>query len=227
MTIELETYVNGRLIVPAGYFGETDNKDLVTVIEDFIAPDDLVLIHEYAKTADTDFDAGSKGNLKDRVHTFEKFKNSSPTLFNLFKQDYFLQIKSLLEEKYGLELTEAFKCTELHKPLSDSLEDKVEHMRISSTCGCNSEINPYIVTWPQGTSQNEHTDGNEFTAIIYLNSDYVGGELDFPELQLEIKPTAGSLVIWPGYLTHGVSPIVSGTRYTMPVFLKAISILPE
>jgi hypothetical protein len=227
MTTELETYANGRLLVPNGHFGDSDDATLITVIEDFIDAEDLELVYEYAKTANMDYEGGLKGKMKDRVHTFEKFQTDSPTLFQLFKENYFLEIKNILEEKYGLELTDAFKCTELHKPLSESQEDKLAYMKISSTCGCKSEINPYIVAWTEGTDQQEHKDGSDFTAIIYLNDDYQGGELNFPESELNINPPAGSLIVWPGYLTHGVSPVVSGTRYTMPIFLKAISVLSE
>lgn len=48
---------------------------------------------------------------------------------------------------------------------------------------------------------------------IFLNDDYEGGELTFPELNIELKPKAGSLVLFPGYYTlHGVNEVKSGTR---------------
>lgn len=226
MTIELQNHVNGRLIVPFGHFGESDDQTLVTVIEDFLSVEDLSVAYEYAKVADMSYEGGSNGNLRDRVHTFEKFENNNPTLFNLLKGTYFVEIKNLLEEKYGLELTGSY-CTELHKPLSESREDRLEHLILSSTCGCRSEINPFITAWTEGTSQKEHTDNsNEFTAIIYLNDNYEGGELNFPDLNLSIKPIKGSVILWPGSITHSISTVVSGTRYTIPVFFKAISVLP-
>jgi hypothetical protein len=227
MTIELQKHVNGRLIVPFGHFGESDDQTLVTVIEDFIDVEDLAMSYEYAKVADMSYEGGSHGALKDRVHTFDKFEVANPSLFNLFKENYFVEIKNLLEEKYGLELTGSY-CTELHKPLSGSREDRLEHLILSSTCGCKSEINTFITAWTEGTSQKEHTDNsNEFTAIIYLNDDYEGGELNFPDLELSIKPIKGSVILWPGSITHSISTVVSGIRYTMPVFFKAISVLPE
>ena len=227
MTTELETYANGRLFVPSEYFGDFNDQNIVTVIEDFVEPDDLLLIHEYAKTANMQYEGGPNGNLKDRVHTFEKFESANPTLFQLFKENYFVEIKNLLEEKSGLELTGSY-CTDLHKPLSESREDRLQHLILSATCGCKSEINPFITAWTEGTSQKEHTDNsNEFTAIIYLNDDYEGGELNFPTLELSIKPIKGSVIMWPGSITHSISTVLSGTRYTIPVFLKATSVLPE
>lgn len=48
---------------------------------------------------------------------------------------------------------------------------------------------------------------------IFLNDNYEGGELVFPEIGVSLKPTAGSLVLFPGYFTrHGVNKVTSGTR---------------
>lgn len=48
---------------------------------------------------------------------------------------------------------------------------------------------------------------------IFLNDDYVGGELTFPSFNIELKPKPGSLVLFPGYYTrHGVNEVKSGTR---------------
>lgn len=51
----------------------------------------------------------------------------------------------------------------------------------------------------------------------YLNDDFEGGELYFPELDYGIKPKKGMLILFPGNLhyVHGVAPIKSGVRYTL------------
>jgi hypothetical protein len=50
-------------------------------------------------------------------------------------------------------------------------------------------------------------------AALFLNDDYEGGELYFEELDISLKPKAGTLVLFPGYYTrHGVKEITSGTR---------------
>jgi hypothetical protein len=60
-----------------------------------------------------------------------------------------------------------------------------------------------------------------FAAVTYLNSDYCGGKISFPNLDNfcpEIKP--GMLVAFPGTLDylHGVSKVTQGTRYTIAGF---------
>lgn len=60
----------------------------------------------------------------------------------------------------------------------------------------------------------------EYAALTYLNDDFEGGEIYFPEYDIEIKPKTGQLVFFPGssFYTHGVRPITSGTRYAIMTF---------
>jgi hypothetical protein len=60
-----------------------------------------------------------------------------------------------------------------------------------------------------------------FTSIIYLNDDYVGGELYFPQHNnFEIKPKKGTMLIFSGTIDnmHGIKEITNGTRYTHVTF---------
>lgn len=60
----------------------------------------------------------------------------------------------------------------------------------------------------------------EYAALTYLNDDYEGGEIYFPEYGLEIKPKAGELIFFPGshFYEHGVNEVVSGNRYAVMTF---------
>lgn len=61
---------------------------------------------------------------------------------------------------------------------------------------------------------------NKYVGILYLNNDYKGGELYFPEHDIEFKPAAYSYICFPGGVEniHGVKEITEGTRYTMVSF---------
>ena len=61
---------------------------------------------------------------------------------------------------------------------------------------------------------------NKYVGILYLNSDYEGGELYFPDHNIEFKPNAYSYICFPGGVEniHGVKEILKGTRYTMVSF---------
>lgn len=58
--------------------------------------------------------------------------------------------------------------------------------------------------------------------LAYLNNDYVGGYLYFPEFDYYVKPEPGDIVMFPGslYYVHGVSEITSGVRYTLSQWAK-------
>lgn len=55
--------------------------------------------------------------------------------------------------------------------------------------------------------------------VLYVNDNYEGGELYFPRFDLEIKPEAGDLVIFPStYIyEHASKPIVSGIKYAIVI----------
>lgn len=63
----------------------------------------------------------------------------------------------------------------------------------------------------------------EYAAILYINDDYTGGELFFSNLDLQIRPEPGTLMIFPGTeeYEHGVHPVGPGpVRYNIPTFVK-------
>ena len=65
-------------------------------------------------------------------------------------------------------------------------------------------------------------EGNHIASIYYINDDYSGGEINFPDHKLKIKPKANSLIIFPGnenYL-HEVLEIVDGDRYSSAMWFQ-------
>jgi hypothetical protein len=61
---------------------------------------------------------------------------------------------------------------------------------------------------------------NKYVGILYLNDDYKGGKLYFPDHKIEFKPPVYSYIMFPGghENIHGVKEILEGTRYTMVSF---------
>lgn len=57
----------------------------------------------------------------------------------------------------------------------------------------------------------------EWSSIIYLNDDFEGGSIFFPNQKFEYKPKRGSAIFFPSAGTeymHGINTIKSGIRYT-------------
>jgi hypothetical protein len=59
-----------------------------------------------------------------------------------------------------------------------------------------------------------------FSSLVYLNDDYVGGELYMPQWDWEIRPEPGMLIAFEGNENHlhGVKMIEDGIRYTWSIF---------
>jgi predicted 2-oxoglutarate/Fe(II)-dependent dioxygenase YbiX len=59
-------------------------------------------------------------------------------------------------------------------------------------------------------------------ALLYLTDQYEGGEIVFPEINIAIKPKAGSVVVFDSDLQHGVNAVTSGVRKTLSANLYSI-----
>jgi hypothetical protein len=58
----------------------------------------------------------------------------------------------------------------------------------------------------------------ELSAVMYLNDNYEGGEIIFPNLKKQYHPKSGSCISYPSLWTdfdHGVNKVTAGTRYSM------------
>jgi hypothetical protein len=58
-----------------------------------------------------------------------------------------------------------------------------------------------------------------FGIAIYLNDDFTGGELSYPELNLTVNPRPRSMVIHKAEYLHKVLPVISGNRYSITTFV--------
>ena len=122
------------------------------------------------------------------------------------------------------------EISDIASTFRDKIKDFIEKeygVSISSQPPTNSNSMPTIISWHPGVDMGLHVDDlgvSEYhmSALIYLNDDFVGGEISFPTHNLSIKPNKGDLVVFPGNLNyaHKIDPITSGDRYTMPFWFK-------
>ena len=77
-----------------------------------------------------------------------------------------------------------------------------------------------------GQEYKAHSDGGTGTArsvsaIVYLNNDYEGGEIEFKNFDLKIKPEPGMLVLFPSNYaySHIAHPVTDGTKYALVTWL--------
>jgi len=191
-----------KSIVPSGFFG--NNKENIVIIENFLEKKDLEELQYFSKNIKI-FNKLEKENIwNDRLLLEEPFIKENRKLFIKLKYVYLNKIKNEIEKKFGFLLE-------------------------------NSAIS--IATWRVGDNQHPHIDKEDesgvpslttplydFSSLIYINDDYIGGEIYFPNHGVEIKPDAGSLIFFPGdkNFPHGVKKILEGQRFTVPVFWTAL-----
>jgi prolyl 4-hydroxylase len=67
------------------------------------------------------------------------------------------------------------------------------------------------------------------TTIIYLNDDFEGGETDFPQVGLKVKPETGKLITWKNVLPNGKLdyntlhaglPVTLGKKYIATIWIR-------
>lgn len=139
--------------------------------------------------------------------SFLEFGNSEKEFtFHADFQD--VEIKNLLQD-YQRKVYD-FVCTNYDGPFQEYDESKI-----------------HIARFEEGYGMHEHFDSNkpnDIATLIYLNEDYEGGQIYFPDLDIFIKPQEGDLVCFPDTpdFVHGVKPIKSGTRYTAPRWFTRI-----
>lgn len=63
--------------------------------------------------------------------------------------------------------------------------------------------------------------GRSVSAIVYLNNDYVGGEVEFVKFGVKIKPEPGMLLLFPSNYayTHIAHPVTEGTKYALVTWI--------
>lgn len=78
-----------------------------------------------------------------------------------------------------------------------------------------------------GEEYKRHYDGDTgmgrvISAVCYLNSDFEGGEIEFPHFGVTIKPQPGMLILFPSNFaySHIAHPVTSGTKYAMVTWIR-------
>ena len=95
-----------------------------------------------------------------------------------------------------------------------------------------SQIGYHTQKWEPGAYARKHSDNTDehghsgaftrsrYAAFLYLNDDFEGGMLQFPDQDINLKPKVGMLAAFDGGFNnmHEVSLITSGVRYTLGSF---------
>jgi hypothetical protein len=83
------------------------------------------------------------------------------------------------------------------------------------------------VHWDRGPYEENNTVLHG--VVVYLNDNYEGGEIYYPEKNIAIKPKKFSLVMHPGNeeYKHGVREVINGDRYAVTLFIHERKFMPK
>ena len=71
-----------------------------------------------------------------------------------------------------------------------------------------------------------HKDNSDYSLILYLNDDYIGGQLEYKDdifNTIKIKPKKNLMVLMDNKLQHRVLPVINGVRYSLVAFFRFIN----
>jgi predicted 2-oxoglutarate/Fe(II)-dependent dioxygenase YbiX len=209
-------FVERVSITPSGFFG--DSPDNIVALEDFMTEEEVLRLNNFIRNNESwDFTETHYNENGTVIYDADYWANRVATYPTIEKSDP--EIPKLIEKMVA--------------------RLKVEVDRFFNVDA--NPTSPAMVRWLPGQLQMPHADKelhtgpdagtpNDFpyydlAGLFYINDDYEGGELYFPNQGIQFKPKAGAAYFFPGdknYI-HGVTQIKSGIRYTVPFFWTIMS----
>lgn len=193
-------------------FGHT--IDNIKIVSDAIPQDTidsfLKILKSYPVLSDRDH-CYAQGQIPGFQDTPESFRLSEETSKNLIK---------IAEEAYGEELIVDKPFLLMTHPTGSYIDPHTDILDIDY-----EDNDPVRSEGPDKDEQVvafENMWSGHLSILAYLNEDYEGGYLYFPEFDYYLKPKAGDVVMFPGslYYVHGVSKVTSGVRYALSQWAK-------
>lgn len=108
----------------------------------------------------------------------------------------------------------------LGQPIIEKLEQDILHS-FNNVSGCISLQD--IKRLKVGEVIDLHYDQSKpyimWGVVVYLNDNYLGGEIEYPDINFKLKPKKYSMIIHKSTLLHHVLPVIEGCRYMITTFI--------
>lgn len=85
----------------------------------------------------------------------------------------------------------------------------------------------WLLKYQKDQNYGQHYDSNTqlgrcVSAIVYLNNNYVGGEIEFVNFKIKIQPEPGMLILFPSNYaySHIAHPVNSGYKYCLVTWIR-------
>lgn len=81
----------------------------------------------------------------------------------------------------------------------------------------------YIVAHSDAPVQIDGKIWSNFTLVLYLSDEFMGGKTIFPDLNVEIAPPIGSAILFDQSFLHEASTVENGTKYILRTGLALLN----
>jgi predicted 2-oxoglutarate/Fe(II)-dependent dioxygenase YbiX len=199
---------------------------------------DIAAAHPEAKYP-VDQDLVKRIMVKDDVIPPEVCQKIIKSLYEMGKGEVLTnpyENKTMYAQEYrSVNLMNTNKKKLVRKTLESVIIDHVEHFFDTTMEFWN---HPVLLQYQQGDFFVPHVDSENFnqetgewtriydrdyTLVCFLNEDYEGGELAFPDYDFVATPKTGRVICFPGdhLYRHGANETTKGTRYQLVSWLTA------
>ena len=203
-----------KQLTDSGYVVTDITPELFSV-ENFLSQDQLNTLWDIINgTSQEDWEVEYYANLK----TFCMTKFGRDDVDNLVAEGKFEITQNWKDKNYNISNSDIYNSyyLELNKMVAKS--DSELHLSGLAT----------IQRMQPGVELKSHTDQHtdpsiKYATIIYINDNYVDGELFFPNLDIQLRPKPGTMLFFPGSeeYEHGVKHVGDGSiRYVIVGFIK-------
>jgi predicted 2-oxoglutarate/Fe(II)-dependent dioxygenase YbiX len=136
------------------------------------------------------------------------------------RTNYAIDLNEIAESDNSMKLLYDLFCNQL---LSSIVWYK-QNFEIEEQIQINESLN--LLRYQGGQEYKAHYDGGTkskraVSPILYINDDYEGGEIEFVNFNIKIKPKAGTFILFPSNYAyrHIAHPVKTGTKYAIVTFL--------
>lgn len=206
--LRLEHFSNAGLSAEELYPG-------IFVVDDFLTPDELIKIKTYI----------------DGISQEDWSRTYTESLFTFIEEQY--GVKTMEEaqalgheirvDEYWVDKNATIQDQDISQKINERLNSVFCNFTDLELQGVGSIQRQY-----EGIELSYHVDSESnpnvaFACVLYVNDDFIDGELHFPKIDLKYKPKKGALIVFPSSddYFHGVLPVGAGpTRYALPAFVN-------
>jgi len=178
-----------KQLIDNGYSFEEVAPELISV-ENFLSKEQINTLKDIINnTSQEDWEIEYHSNLK----TFCMTKFGRDDVDNLVAEGKFEITQNWKDKNFNI------SSHRIYRPIYNNLNSMV----INSDSELHLSGLATIQRMQAGVELKSHTDQHtdpsiRYATIIYINDEYVDGELFFPNLNIELKPKSGTMLFFPG-----------------------------